>query len=145
MEKNTISKVLVILGGILQLIYLLANAFFGFILFILLLLGAIFTPGDPLLTLAAMTTVSMLISAFLGFILMILWFVWASNPSTRRKVLIVTGILGILLGGIIPALLAYSTFGTTWPSTWLTLIITSFLPGFLVLIGGLIASKPLEA
>lgn len=122
-----------------------ANSFFVVILFVIALLGSLFIPGDPLLPLAGMTIVSMLVSVITGLIFLILWFVWASNPGKYRKWLIFTGFLGILFGGLIPATLAFLLFGLTWPTTWITLIMTSFLPGLLIFIGGLISQSPLEA
>ncbi len=145
MNKNLVARFLIIFGAILQLIYLGANSFFTLILFVIALLGSLFIPGDPLLPLAGMTIVSMTISVLTGLIFLILWFVWATNPGKNRKWLILTGFLGILFGGLIPATLAFLLFGTTWPTTWITLIMTSFLPGLLVLIGGLISQSSLEA
>ncbi len=134
-----------ILGAVLQLIYLVTNGFFGFIVFILAILGSIFAPDDPLRALAGPTMAAFFLGAFLGFIFMIIWFVFASNPGRTRIWIILTGILAFIICGLIPAALAFTLFGTTWPPLWFTLIMTSWLPGLLVLIAGLIAQKPLEA
>jgi hypothetical protein len=144
-ERNTIARILVIFGAILQLIYTITNGFFGFILFIIAIIGSIFAPDDPLRTLAGITIATMFISSLIGFIFMIIWFVFASNPGRHKLWLILTGILALIICGLAPAIFAYSLFGTTWPPTWLALIMTSWLPGLLILIGGLIAHKPLDA
>ena len=145
MERNSIARILVILGAVLQLVYLVTNGFFGFIIFILVLLAAIFAPGDPLRDLAVMTMVSTFVSAITGFIFMILFFVFASSPGRFRIWLIIIGMFALIIGGIVPAYLAYSLFGLTWPQLWLGLLLTSWLPGFLAILGGLIAQKPLQA
>ncbi|MFX1318774.1 MAG: hypothetical protein ACFE9D_03320 [Promethearchaeota archaeon] len=145
MERNSIARLLVILGAVLQLIYLVTNGFFGFIIFILVILAAIFAPGDPLRNLAVMTMASMFASSITGFIFMILFFVFASSPGRFRIWLIIIGIFALIIGGIIPTFLAYSLFGLTWPPIWLGLVMTSWLPGLFALIAGFIAQKPLEA
>lgn len=145
MERNSLARILIILGGVFQLIYLVSNGFFGFIIFILIILGAVFTPGDPLLSLAAMTMISMFLCVLLGFIFMIIWFVLASNPGRTKIWLLLTGLIALIVCGVVPAALAFSLFSTTWPPVWLAIILTGWLPGLLVVIAGLIAQKPLEA
>jgi hypothetical protein len=144
-ERNTIARILVIFGAVLQLVYMVANGFFGFIIFVVIILAAVFAPDDPLRDLAVMTMASMFVSSITGFIFMILFFVFASNPSRFRIWLVIIGIFALILGGIVPAYLAYSLFGLTWPQLWFGLIMTSWLPGFLAIIAGIIAKKPLEA
>ena len=144
-DRNTIARVLIIMGGVLQLIYLISNGFFGFIVFVLLILVAVFAPGDPLRDLAVMTMASLFLSAFTGFIFMIIFFVFSINPGRSRIWLIITGIIALIIGGIVPASLAYALFSTTWPPVWFALLMTSWLPGLLTLLAGLIAQKPLEA
>ncbi len=144
-ERNSLARLLIIIGAVLQLIYLVANGFFGFIIFIVIILGSIFAPDDPLRDLATMTMVSMFLCAFLGFIFMIIWFIMASSPGRSKLWLIITGILAFIICGIVPAYLAFSLFGVTWPPTWLALIMSGWLPGLLVLIAGLIAQKPMDA
>lgn len=144
-DRNTIARILVILGGVLQLIYLVANGFFGFIVFLLVILAAIFAPGDPLRDLAVMTMASLFLSAFTGFIFMIIFFIFSINPGRYRIWLIIIGIISLILGGVVPASLAYALFSTTWPPVWFALLMTSWLPGLLVIIAGIIAQKPLEA
>ncbi|MFX0168223.1 MAG: hypothetical protein ACFE89_02600 [Candidatus Hodarchaeota archaeon] len=144
MERNTLARILIILGGILQLFYILSNGFFSLILFVVVLLGAAFDPDDPLIPLALAAMLSMLLSVPVGFFLMIFYFVFAGNPGKRRKALLFVGLLGFLLGGLIPSVLSYLLVGLIWPLEWLGLMVTSFIPGLLVLIGGLIA-QPLEA
>lgn len=144
-DRNTIARILVILGGVLQLIYLVANGFFGFIVFLLVILAAIFAPGDPLRDLAVMAMASLFLSAFTGFIFMIIFFIFSINPGRYRIWLIIIGIISLILGGVVPASLAYALFSTTWPPVWFALLMTSWLPGLLVIIAGIIAQKPLEA
>ncbi len=144
-ERNTIARIFIILGAILQLIYLVTNGFFGFIIFVIIILGSIFTPGDPLLDLATTTMAWMFLTVVLGFIFMIIWFVMASMPGRSRIWLIITGLLALFLCGLIPGFLAFTLFGTTWPPFWLGLILSSWLPGLLVFIAGIVATKPLEA
>jgi hypothetical protein len=144
-ERNSLARILIILGGVFQLIYLIPNGFFGLIIFVVIILGAVFTPGDPLLSLAAMTMISMFLCVLMGFIFMIIWFVLASNPGRTKTWLLLTGLIALIICGIVPAALAFSLFGTTWPPAWLAIILTGWLPGLLVIIAGLIAQKPLEA
>lgn len=143
-DRNTIARILVILGGVLQLIYLVSNGFFGFIVFVLVLLAAIFAPGDPLRDLAVMTMASLFLSAITGLIFMIIFFIFASNPGRYRMWLIIIGIIALIIGGIVPASLAFALFSTTWPPVWFALIMTSWLPGLLAIIAGIIAQKTLE-
>jgi hypothetical protein len=144
-ERNTIARILLILGGVLQLIYLVSNGFFGFIVFVLVLLAAIFAPGDPLRDLAVMTMASLFLSAFVGLIFMIIFIIFSINPGRSRIWLIIVGILALIIGGIVPASLAYALFSTTWPPIWFALLMTSWLPGLLAIIAGIIAQKPPEA
>jgi hypothetical protein len=144
-ERNTIARILLILGGVLQLIYLVSNGFFGFIVFVLVLLAAIFAPGDPLRDLAVMTMASLFLSAFVGLIFMIVFIIFSINPGRSRIWLIIVGILALIIGGIVPASLAYALFSTTWPPIWFALLMTSWLPGLLAIIAGIIAQKPPEA
>lgn len=144
-DRNTIARILVIIGGILQLVYLIAHGGIGFLLFFIFILAAAFAPDDPLLPIAGLTVVSLLLNTFIGFVFMVLWFVWASDPGSRRIALIITGIIGIVLIGLIPAILSFLLFGIEWPISWLFPLMTAFIPGLLVLIGALIAPKPLEA
>lgn len=141
MDRNTIARILVILGGVLQLIYLVSNGFFGFIVFVLVLLAAIFAPGDPLRDLALMLMATLFLSAITGLIFMIIFFIFASNPGRYKLWLIIIGIIALLIGGIVPASLAYALFSTTWPPIWFALIMTGWLPGLLAIIAGLIAQK----
>ncbi|MFW9935832.1 MAG: hypothetical protein ACFFDU_10090 [Candidatus Thorarchaeota archaeon] len=145
MERNSLARILIILGGVFQLIYLISDGFFGLIIFVITILGAVFIPGDPLLSLAAMTMISMFLCVLIGFIFMIIWFVFASNPGRTKIWLLLTGVIALIICGIVPAVLAFSLFGTTWPPAWLAIIMTGWLPGLLVIIAGLIAQKPLEA
>ena len=111
-DRNTIARILVIIGLILQLFYLVANGFFGFIIFVVVILGSIFAPDDPLRDLAVMTMLSLFLSAFLGFIFMIVWIVLATNPGGNRKWLIISGLLAFIINGLVPSFLAYSLVGT---------------------------------
>ena len=144
MKRNTIARILIILGGILQLFYVLNNGFFTMIIFVVILLGAIFVPDDPLRPLALATVLSLGLSIPVGFFLMVFYFVFASNPGKYRKALLFVGVLGFLLGGLIPSVLCYLLVGLIWPLTWVGPLVTSFIPGLLVLVGGLIAQR-LEA
>ena len=141
MERNTIARILIIIAGILQLIFLGINGFFTLILMVVVILGSAFSPDDPLLPLATATFLSLALSVPSGFFLMIFYFVFAGNPGKRRKAIIFIGICGFLLGGLIPSVLSFLLLGAFWPFEWLGLLVTSFLPGLLVLISGLIAQS----
>jgi hypothetical protein len=141
MSRNTLVTILVIIGGILQLIYMGINGFFSLIIFVVILLGAIFIPGDPLMPLALATQLSLLISVIAGFILMIVYFIFATNPGHHKKGLLFAGILGFLLGGLLPSVLSLLLLGTYWPLEWVIPLATSFIPGLLVLLGGIFAQS----
>jgi len=141
MERNTLARIFIIIAGILQLIFLVINGFFSLILMVVVILGAAFSPDDPLLPLATATFLSLVLSVPSGFFLMIFYFVFAGNPGKRRKAIILVGVCGFLLGGLIPSVLSLLLVGTFWPIEWVGLLVTSFLPGLLVLISGFIAQS----
>jgi hypothetical protein len=141
MERNTLARILIIIAGILQLFFLVINGFFSLILMVVVILGAAFSPGDPLLPLGTATFLSLALSVPVGFFLMIFYFVFAGNPGKHRKAVIFVGVLGFLFGGIIPSALSFILVGTIWPIEWVGLLVTSFLPGLLVLISGIIAQS----
>ena len=144
MARNTLATILVIIGGILTLIYLGINGFFSLIIFVVILLGAIFTPGDPLMPLAMATQLSLLLSVIIGFILMIVYFIFATNVGRHKKGLLTVGVIGFIFSGLLPSVLSFLLIGTLWPLEWVIPLATSFIPGLLVLLGGLIA-QPDEA
>ncbi|MDO8056560.1 MAG: hypothetical protein Q6361_06840 [Candidatus Hermodarchaeota archaeon] len=141
MERNTLARILIIIAGILQLFFLVTNSLFSLILMVVVILGAAFSPDDPLLPLATATFLSLGLSIPVGFFLMIFYFVFAGNPGKHRKAVIFVGTLGFLLCGLIPSVLSFLLVGTFWPIEWVGLLVTSFLPGLLVLLSGIIAQS----
>ncbi|MDO8125554.1 MAG: hypothetical protein Q6364_14410, partial [Candidatus Hermodarchaeota archaeon] len=91
-ERNA-SRVLVIFGIVIQLIY---NIFFIF-LFIIYLIGialvAVFDPLDPQLVLASNLMGSLALSILAGTIFFILWIIFLIKPSKLKIGLIITGII----------------------------------------------------
>jgi hypothetical protein len=138
MARNTLATILVVIGAILQIIYIGINGFFSLIVFVVILLGAIFTPGDPLMPLAMATQLSLLLGVIVGFVLIFIYFIFATNVRKHRKGLLVVGFLGFLLGGLLPSVLSLLLLATYWPLEWVIPLATSFIPGLLVLLGGLI-------
>jgi hypothetical protein len=100
------ASTLVLVGAILQL---LAMLLFGG-LALLFLFGSAFIymydPSNPILGFGFGLFWFCAVAAFLGLVFMILWFVWRSHPSRHRTGLILTGVLGLILAGFLPGLLA---------------------------------------
>jgi hypothetical protein len=46
-----------------------------------------------------------LLRGLVGLILVIPWFMWRKDPSTHKKGLIITGIIGLIIAGTLPGLL----------------------------------------
>jgi hypothetical protein len=116
-DENTAST-LVLVAAILQLLFSLYSLVVGSI-------SALTLPVfmfDPfmMMLMGWMILVSVLLNIVLGvvgIIFSILWFNWRHNPSEHKTGLIVSGVIGLFLGGI---------------------------PGILALIGGAIAPSPTE-
>jgi hypothetical protein len=100
------ASTLVLVGAILQLLAMLV---FGG-LALLFLFGnaviAMFDPLNPILGFGWGLCGLFTVMGVLGLVFMILWFAWRSHPSHHRVGLIVTGILGLILAGFLPGLLA---------------------------------------
>lgn len=127
MADEGTSSTLVIVAAVFQLILLFIFAglagLFAFVLPLLSTIPPSLLPPD--MTLAELLLVSqvlfgyMAIAAVLSLIFTILWLMWRGQPSQHRVGLIITGIIGLIL--------------------------TGFLPGLLALIGGAIAKEAPEA
>lgn len=143
-ERNA-SRALVIIGIIIQLIY---NIFFVFLFVIYLVaiaLVAVFDPLDPQLALAGNLMGSLALSFLVGTILFILWIIFLIKPSKLKIGLIITGIIAIILCGILPGYFAYLLTGTPVPDIYTIIILLGAIPGLLALIAGLIAKETMVA
>jgi len=98
MSDETAST-LILVGAIFQLLASIALLFLGGVGFILpLLIGYIF---DFWLLIPAF----FFIGGIISLIFTILWFGWRHDPSTNKTALIITGILALIFGGVLPGLL----------------------------------------
>lgn len=98
MSDETAST-LVLIGAIFQLIAAIAFLLLGGAGFIIpLILGA---GLDFWLLLPAF----FFIGGIIGLIFAILWFGWRKDPSANKTALIITGILALIFGGVLPGLL----------------------------------------
>lgn len=101
MADEGTARTLVTIGAWLQLIFWLIGI--GGIVFVFM----IFLPfWDPIVMIAFLIVAAfyILITIF-GIIFFILWFRWRHDPSAHKTGLIVTGILGLIFGGVLPGLL----------------------------------------
>jgi uncharacterized membrane protein YuzA (DUF378 family) len=101
MADEGTARTLVTIGAWLQLIFWLIG------IAAIALTFMMFLPfWDPLIMIIFLMTVAfyILITIF-GIIFFILWFRWRHDPSAHKTGLIVTGILGLLFGGVLPGLL----------------------------------------
>jgi hypothetical protein len=143
-ERNA-SRVLVIFGIVIQLIY---NIFFVF-LFVIYLVAiafvAVFDPLDPQLALAGNLMGSLGLSFLVGTIFFILWIIFLIKPSKLKIGLIITGIIAIILCGLLPGYFSYLLTGTPTPDIYTIIILLGAIPGLLALIAGLIAKETMVA
>ncbi|MHA3964465.1 MAG: hypothetical protein AM325_013100 [Candidatus Thorarchaeota archaeon SMTZ1-45] len=65
-------------------------------------------PNDPSLPLLGGITSYLFLGALIGLILLLLWFILATNPGRFQKAISVTGIIGMLMSGILPGLLVFN-------------------------------------
>lgn len=108
------SSTLVIVAAVFQLILLFIFAGLAGLFAIVLPLLPLIPPSElpPGLPLADLLLVSqalfgyMAIAAVLSLIFTILWLMWRGQPSQHRVGLIITGIIGLILTGVLPGLLA---------------------------------------
>ncbi len=143
-ERNA-SRVLVIFGIVIQLIY---NIFFIFLFIIYLIaiaLVAVFDPLDPQLILASNLMGSLALSILAGTIFFILWIIFLIKPSKLKIGLIITGIIAIILCGVLPGYFSYLLTGTPVPDIYTIIILLGAIPGLLALVAGLIAKETMVA
>ncbi|MDO8122853.1 MAG: zinc ribbon domain-containing protein [Candidatus Hermodarchaeota archaeon] len=114
-DENTAST-LVLVAAILQLILSLFSMVGGTFT-ALMLLPFMFDPFMMMVMgwLILLTVILNIVIGVVGIIFSIIWFSWRHSPSEHKTGLIATGILGLLLAGIIPGLLALIG-GVTAPS-----------------------------
>ena len=143
-ERNA-SRVLVIFGIVIQLIY---NIFFIF-LFVIYLVAiafvAVFDPLDPQLVMASNLMGSLALSILAGTIFFILWIIFLIKPSKLKIGLIITGIIAIILCGVLPGYFSYLLTGTPVPDIYTIIILLGAVPGLLALVAGLIAKETMVA
>ncbi len=114
MADEGTSSTLVIVAAVFQLILLFIFAGLAGLFAIVLPLLPLIPPSElpPGLPLADLLLVSqalfgyMAIAAVLSLIFTILWLMWRGQPSQHRVGLIITGIIGLILTGFLPGLLA---------------------------------------
>ncbi|MFX1575645.1 MAG: hypothetical protein ACFFCF_00575 [Promethearchaeota archaeon] len=101
MADEGTARTLVTIGAWLQLIFWLIGIA-GIVLTFMMFLPF----WDPLIMIVFLMAVAIyiLITIF-GIIFFILWFRWRHDPSAHKTGLIVTGILGLIFGGVLPGLL----------------------------------------
>ena len=101
MADEETARTLVTIGAWLQLVLWLVGI--AMIAFTFLLFLPIW---DPLILIVFLLSAGFyfLITIF-GIIFMILWFRWRHDPGAHKTGLIVTGIFGLILAGFIPGLL----------------------------------------
>jgi hypothetical protein len=108
------SSTLVIVAAVFQLILLFVFAGLAGLFAMVLPLLPMLPPSElpPGVTLAELLLVSqgivgyLAIGAILSLIFTILWLMWRGQPSQHRVGLIITGIIGLVLTGFLPGLLA---------------------------------------
>jgi hypothetical protein len=109
------SQTLVLVAAILELFFMLG---YGAIAIFFLFGNLLIISGDPTNPIIGLGWGMFGLFAFLAvtsLFLMIVWFIWRTQPSQHRTALIITGVIGLL---------------------------TSLIPGILVIIAGAIAPSP---
>jgi hypothetical protein len=99
MADEKTASMLVLIGAILQLVFIIFSAYSVFTALPLL--------SIPIFGMMLFLTVAVIWVVFMifGIIFMILWFMWRKSPSAHKTGLIVTGILGLILAAVLPGLL----------------------------------------
>ncbi|MFX1562710.1 MAG: hypothetical protein ACFFDP_05335 [Promethearchaeota archaeon] len=105
MAESGAARALLIVGAILQ--------FFVGILYLFLFAGELIllgimelaNPNDPGIPLTGALVSYFAFGVLIGLVLIILWFIFAIRPSKLWKVIVITGIIGIIMCGILPGLL----------------------------------------
>jgi hypothetical protein len=105
MASEGTASTLVLVAAILQLVFFLFGIF-EIVMMLPLIMLAIELLGIFGLMIFGFTIILYLGMSIFGIIFFILWFVWRKSPSKHKTGLIVTGILGIILAGVLPGLLA---------------------------------------
>jgi hypothetical protein len=112
MSKEDTIRTLVLVGVILQILFVV-NAFIG-VLFLpaLLEIAIALLPTPPLSEALAFVTMFTqfliglyMVHGILGIIYTVLWFHWRRDPSAHRTGFIATGAIGLVFGGLIPGLI----------------------------------------
>ncbi len=117
MADEGTASTLVLVAGIIQLIIMFIIAGLTGLLAMMIPLILTLTPSElpPELTMADLQLVVNLLGivvsvlvviTILTLIFSILWLMWRKDPIKHRAGLIVTGILGLIFGGVLPGLLA---------------------------------------
>lgn len=115
MADEGTSSTLVLIAAVLQLIFFFVlaaiTALVAFVLTVLPTIPPSYLPPDfPPLTEAMNVmwglTVQLIVMTVLALIFSILWFKWRNVPSKNKIGLIITGILALIITGIIPGILA---------------------------------------
>ncbi|MDO8125097.1 MAG: zinc ribbon domain-containing protein [Candidatus Hermodarchaeota archaeon] len=114
MADEGTSSTLVIVAAVFQLILLFVFAGLAGLFAIALPLLSLIPPSElpPGISFAELVFVSqalfgyMAIAAVLSLLFTIFWLMWRGQPSQHRVGLIITGIIGLILTGVLPGLLA---------------------------------------
>lgn len=102
MSDEDTARTLVLVGAILQLIISIVFLLFGGLVVVAML---IFGGLVPEIMWLLFLPLFLFIGGILSLILTILWFKWRSHPAAHKTGLIVTGILALIFGGVLPGLL----------------------------------------
>jgi hypothetical protein len=124
MADEGTSSTLVLIAAVLQLIFffvlVVLTAFFAFLLAVVPTIPPSYLPPGSLpiaefMTVMLRVTILFVVMTVIALIFSILWFLWRSVPGQHKIGLIITGVIALILAGVIP--------------------------GILVIVGGAIASK----
>ena len=98
----------VIAGAVLQILIGGFRAILGIIFMLDYGIRRNVDPNDPSLPLLGGITSYLILGSLIGLILLILWFFFSSRPVRFQKAISITGIIGILLSGVLPGLLVFN-------------------------------------
>jgi hypothetical protein len=143
--ERSASRILVIFGIIIQLIYNIFYVFLFIIYLVAIVLVGAFDPGDPQLPLAGNLMGSLALAILAGTIFFILWIIFLIKPSKLKIGLIITGIIAMILCGILPGYFSFLLAGVPVLDIYTIIILFGALPGFLALIAGIIAKETMVA